>query len=68
VSFRQAVVINSAGEEIQLEAVSAANGRTYSVNLPAGDYDAVAWSEGFPTQTQAVSVTDGGTVTLNITF
>ena len=37
-------------------------------NLPAGTYDVKAWHEKLGTQTQAVTVVDGKTHTLNFTL
>jgi plastocyanin len=40
----------------------------YSLKLPAGKYEIVAWHEKYGTQTQTVEVTDNETKDLNFTF
>lgn len=49
-------------------AVSAENGAFTIENLPAGTYTIEAWHEKLGTQTQSVTVTEGGSATADFTF
>ena len=44
------------------------DGGTYSIKLPAGTYTIEAWHEKFGTQSQSVTLTDGGTQEINFAF
>jgi len=49
-------------------AVSGTDGKANIANLPAGTYTIEAWHEKLGSQTQQVTVTDGGTASVNFVF
>ena len=55
-------------ESIEVESLDLLNGTSYSVELAAGSYDAVASTCGFPPQEAVVNVPAGSETTLDIAF
>ncbi len=66
-SFRKSGQCDDGLQEIEVYSENVTPG-DYSVTLPTGDYHLVASSDGQTTQTSDLTVTNAGTVTVNIAF
>ena len=54
--------------EVEIDRVNVANGASYRVVLPVGTHRVVAWTDGRPTQTRVIQITDGGTSRYDLSF
>lgn len=63
-SFR----MDSGDDQIEVQSVNVANGGSYSVTLPAGDYSVAVSTEGFETQVFDVTVNAGGDTPLDVSW
>lgn len=67
-SVRQDLTVEGLPEVVEVDSLDVLNGSSYSTELNAGDYEVLASTCGFPSQTAAVSVTADATTNLDIAF
>lgn len=67
-SFRQTITVGTTEFKVEVGSVNVANGQPYSVVLPVGTYQVVAWSLGRATQSLDVVVTKDTTTTHDVAF
>ncbi len=68
IDFRQDVDCGGTSQVVTVKSLNVADGGSYTVELPAGDYQVVASSFGKDSQTADVTVVSGATTTLDLTF
>ena len=68
IELRQQVACPSVTETVTVNSFNIANGGFYSVELPAGIYQMVAWSYGMVTSTYDITIISGIQTPLNITL
>jgi len=68
IEFRQEVTCSGATENVTVNSFNIADGGTYSVDLPAGSYQIVAWSYGMVTATYDIIVTSDVETPQNISL
>lgn len=67
-SVQQDLTVAGLPEVVEVDSIDVLNGASYSAELSAGDYEVLASTCGFPTQTTAVSVSAGATTALDVNF
>ncbi|HKY64673.1 MAG TPA: DUF4382 domain-containing protein [bacterium] len=67
-SLEQELSLGGLPESVEVESLDILNGSSYSAELAAGSYDAVAATCGFPTQEAAVEISAGAETVLNLSF
>jgi hypothetical protein len=56
------------GQEVEIISINIADGGSYTVSLPVGEYNVVASTYGKDTIQEAISVTSGDTLAIEIIF